>query len=68
MVLITASRNPIVSNLISHTSGKDKTKYIFMSCHQTTGRNHYMKAANKSFENMAKFISGIEGKKLELHS
>jgi hypothetical protein len=26
-----------------------KTKYMFMSHHQTTGQNHYIKAANKSF-------------------
>jgi hypothetical protein len=25
-----------------------KTKYIFMSHHQTTGQNHYIKVANKS--------------------
>jgi hypothetical protein len=31
----------------------EKTKYLFMSRHQTTGQNHYIKAANKSFENMA---------------
>jgi hypothetical protein len=28
---------------------------MFMSHHQTTGRNHYTKVANKSFENVAKF-------------
>jgi hypothetical protein len=28
---------------------------MFMSHHQTTGQNHYIKAANKSFENLAKF-------------
>jgi hypothetical protein len=33
----------------------EKSKYIFMSHHQTTGQNHYIKAANKSFENVAKF-------------
>jgi hypothetical protein len=25
---------------------------MFISCHQTTGQNHYIKAANKSFENV----------------
>jgi hypothetical protein len=33
----------------------EKTKYMFMSRHQTTGQNHYIKVANKSFENVAKF-------------
>jgi ribosomal protein L10 len=28
---------------------------MFMSHHQTTRQNHYIKDANKSFENMAKF-------------
>jgi hypothetical protein len=28
---------------------------MFMSCHQTTGQNYYIKAANKSIENVAKF-------------
>jgi hypothetical protein len=32
-----------------------KTKYMFMSSHQTTGQNHYIKIANKSFENAAQF-------------
>jgi hypothetical protein len=31
----------------------EKTKYTFMFCHQTTGQNHYIKAAKKSFENVA---------------
>jgi hypothetical protein len=26
-----------------------------MSCHQTTGQNHYTKVANKTFENVAKY-------------
>jgi hypothetical protein len=29
----------------------EKTKYIFMSCQQTTRLNHYINATNKSFEN-----------------
>jgi hypothetical protein len=32
----------------------EKSKYMFMSHHQTTGQNHYITAANKSFENVAK--------------
>jgi hypothetical protein len=27
----------------------EETKYMFMSHHQTTGQNHYIKAANKFF-------------------
>jgi hypothetical protein len=27
---------------------------MFMSRHQTTGQNHYIKVANESFENVAK--------------
>jgi hypothetical protein len=33
----------------------EKTECVFMSCHRTTGQNHYIKAANKSFEYVAKF-------------
>jgi hypothetical protein len=33
----------------------EKTKYMFMSHHQTTKQNYYIKVANKSFENVAKF-------------
>jgi hypothetical protein len=33
----------------------EKTKYMFMSHHQTTGQNHYIWVANESFENVAKF-------------
>jgi hypothetical protein len=29
----------------------EKTKYMFMSRHQTTGQSNYIKEANKSFEN-----------------
>jgi hypothetical protein len=28
---------------------------MFMSHHQTTGENHYIKVTNKSFANVAKF-------------
>jgi uncharacterized protein YxeA len=31
-----------------------KTKYMFMSRYQTTGQNHYVKVACKSFRNVAK--------------
>jgi hypothetical protein len=27
-----------------------------MSCHHSTGQNHYIKVANKFFKNVAKFI------------
>jgi hypothetical protein len=33
----------------------NKTKYMFMSYYQKTGQNHYIKVANKSFENVVKF-------------
>jgi hypothetical protein len=33
----------------------EKTKYMFMYYHQATGQNHHIKAANKSFENVAAF-------------
>jgi hypothetical protein len=33
----------------------EKTKYMLRSRHQTTGRNHYINTATKSFENVAKF-------------
>jgi hypothetical protein len=33
----------------------EKTKYIFMSRHQTAGQSNYISVANKSFEKMAKF-------------
>jgi hypothetical protein len=29
--------------------------YVSTTHHQTTGQNHYIKVANKSFENLAKF-------------
>jgi hypothetical protein len=34
---------------------EEEPKYIFMSRHQTTEQTHYIKVANKSFENVAKF-------------
>jgi sorting nexin-29 len=33
----------------------EKTKYIFMSRHQTAGHSNYITVANKSFEKVAKF-------------
>jgi hypothetical protein len=33
----------------------EKTKYMLMSRHQNAGQNHYMKIANRSFENVAQF-------------
>jgi hypothetical protein len=31
----------------------EKSKHIFMSRHRTAGQSHYIKVANKSFENVA---------------
>lgn len=31
----------------------EKIKYMFMSYHQITGQNHYIKVFNKPFENEA---------------
>jgi hypothetical protein len=33
----------------------EKTKYMFMSRHQTAGQSNYVRVANKSFEKVAKF-------------
>jgi hypothetical protein len=33
----------------------NKTKYMFMSRHQTAGQSNYIRVANKSFEKVAKF-------------
>jgi transcriptional regulator NrdR family protein len=33
----------------------EKTKYMFMSYHQTAEQSNYIRVANKSFEKMAKF-------------
>jgi hypothetical protein len=35
----------------------EKTKYMFMSRHQTAGQSNYIRVANKSFEKVAKFSS-----------
>jgi hypothetical protein len=34
----------------------EKTKYMFMSRHQTAGQSNYIRVANKSFEKVAKFM------------
>jgi hypothetical protein len=31
----------------------EKTKYMFISCHQTSGQSNYIRIANKSFEKVA---------------
>jgi hypothetical protein len=33
----------------------EKTKYMLLSRHQNAGKNHYIKIANRSFENVAHF-------------
>jgi hypothetical protein len=33
----------------------EKTKYTFMSRHQTAGQSNYIRVANKSFQKVAKF-------------
>jgi hypothetical protein len=33
----------------------EKTKYMFMSRHQTAGQSNYIRVANKSFQKVAKF-------------
>jgi hypothetical protein len=33
----------------------EKTKYMFMSHHQTAGQSNYIRVANKSFEKVAMF-------------
>jgi hypothetical protein len=46
-----------------------KTKYMFMSRHQTTGQNRCIKVTNKSFENVVKFKKFLnDGNKSESHS
>jgi hypothetical protein len=47
----------------------ERTKYIFMSCHQTEGQSNYISIANKSFKKSGKvqvFRININGP--ELHS
>jgi hypothetical protein len=33
----------------------EKTKYMLLSRHQNAGQNHYIKIANRSFENVGQF-------------
>jgi hypothetical protein len=33
----------------------EKTKYMFMSCHQTAGQSNYIRVGNKSVEKVSKF-------------
>jgi hypothetical protein len=33
----------------------ERTKYVLLSHHQNAGNNHDIKAANRSFENVAQF-------------
>jgi hypothetical protein len=42
--------------------------YMVISHHQTTGQNHCIKVANKSFENVAKFKCWGATGKIKLHS
>jgi hypothetical protein len=44
------------SKEVSLNVNVEETKYMFVSCHLTTGQNQCIKVANKSFENVAKFI------------
>jgi hypothetical protein len=43
------------SKKISLEVNSNKTKYMFMSCHQTAGQINYISVANKSFDKVAKF-------------
>jgi hypothetical protein len=43
------------SKEISLEVNSEKTKYMFMSRHQTAGKSNYIRVANKSFEKVAKF-------------
>jgi hypothetical protein len=43
------------SKEISLEVNSEKTKYMFMSRHQTAGQSNYIRVANKSFEKVTKF-------------
>jgi hypothetical protein len=43
------------SKAIGLEVNSEKTKYMFMSAHQTAGQSNYIMVANKSFEKVAKF-------------
>jgi hypothetical protein len=47
----------------------EKTRYMFMSRHQTAGKSNYISVADKSFEKVAKFqVFRININGPELHS
>jgi hypothetical protein len=47
----------------------EKTKYIFMSCHQTAGQSNYIRVADKSFETSDRVqVFGSNINRPELHS
>jgi hypothetical protein len=43
-----------VSQEVGREVNAENNKYMLLSCHQTSGQNHYIKVANRSFENVAK--------------
>jgi hypothetical protein len=45
----------VASKEIGLEVNSEKSKYMFMSHHQTAGQSNYIRAANKSFEKVAKF-------------
>jgi hypothetical protein len=45
----------VASKEIGLEVNSEKTKYMFMSRHQTAGQSNYIRVANKSFEKVAKF-------------
>jgi transcriptional regulator NrdR family protein len=45
----------VASKEIGLEINSEKTKYMFMSHHQTAGKINYVRVANKSFEKVAKF-------------
>jgi hypothetical protein len=42
------------SKEIGMEENSEKTKYMFMFRHQTAGQSNFLRAANKSFEKVAK--------------
>jgi hypothetical protein len=48
-------RKNVLYHLCFLEVGAEKTEYMTMSHHWTTGQNHYKKAANKFSKNVAKF-------------
>jgi hypothetical protein len=41
--------------VVSIDVNAEKTKCMFMACHQTAGQNYNIKVANKSLESVTKF-------------